>query len=349
MEFSGGGTIVGFKSSTVVIVEDEDGFEVPTSIHDVVVIPSAPLGDSHTSEEKKMTAEPVRTAAVKYDEEPGDIRFLSEGLFTGDDLTVSLAYVPADIDCFEDTAFRTYLINRSGYSMHYLCIGSGDDGRSRLRGQGTIPPKAMVFIEEIAKEKLYDIARTTVMIQPYKADGSFALKPQVTYEVRTTPSKFCKRNSFRENALFVTPALIYDIVEKDKVAEPFDAGKYLDEKYSGNDRKDNSPSISHVSGGGKGKQGNAPVVYDLHINELLDTTAGMSAKDILDYQIKYFNDRMLENIRKKGQHLIFIHGKGDGVLRQAVVKELRYKYKTCRFHDASFQEYGFGATEVIVG
>ncbi|MEE1092477.1 MAG: DUF2027 domain-containing protein, partial [Prevotella sp.] len=34
----GGGVIAGFNGKNIVLVEDEDGFQIPTSISDVVVI-----------------------------------------------------------------------------------------------------------------------------------------------------------------------------------------------------------------------------------------------------------------------------------------------------------------------
>ncbi|MGL5730488.1 MAG: DUF2027 domain-containing protein, partial [Bacteroidales bacterium] len=40
--------------------------------------------------------------------------------------------------------------------------------------------------------------------------------------------------------------------------------------------------------------------------------------------------------------------KGEGVLRKSILDELKRKYKTCTWQDASFREYGFGATMVIV-
>ena len=51
---------------------------------------------------------------------------------------------------------------------------------------------------------------------------------------------------------------------------------------------------------------------------------------------------------KREQKIVFIHGKGDGVLRKAVIDELKRKYSNCRYQDASFQEYGFGATMVTI-
>ena len=36
------------------------------------------------------------------------------------------------------------------------------------------------------------------------------------------------------------------------------------------------------------------------------------------------------------------------VLRKAILQELKYKYKNYESQDASFREYGFGATMVII-
>jgi dsDNA-specific endonuclease/ATPase MutS2 len=80
----------------------------------------------------------------------------------------------------------------------------------------------------------------------------------------------------------------------------------------------------------------------------LDSTAGMSNADMLEYQLKKFNEVMTENLHHKNQKIVFIHGKGDGVLKNALLKEIKTKYKHCVAQDASFQEYGFGATMVII-
>ena len=69
---------------------------------------------------------------------------------------------------------------------------------------------------------------------------------------------------------------------------------------------------------------------DLHAHELLDTTAGMSNSEILNYQLDVFRKTLEECKNKKGQKIVFIHGKGDGVLRKAILQELKYKYKTMK-------------------
>lgn len=55
------------------------------------------------------------------------------------------------------------------------------------------------------------------------------------------------------------------------------------------------------------------VEIDLHAHELLDSTAGMSNGEILNYQLDVFRKTLEEYKSKKGQKIVFIHGKGDGV------------------------------------
>lgn len=96
------------------------------------------------------------------------------------------------------------------------------------------------------------------------------------------------------------------------------------------------------------KEKNEILEIDLHAHELLDTTAGMSKSDIKDYQMQVFRQTMQDHLHEKGRRIVFIHGKGEGVLRKAITDELRHSFKTCEYQDASFQQYGFGATMVTI-
>lgn len=93
---------------------------------------------------------------------------------------------------------------------------------------------------------------------------------------------------------------------------------------------------------------NGPIEIDLHATELLETTTGMTPHDIKEYQLDVFRRTMREHLKEKGCKLIFIHGNGDGILRQAILSELKRDYKQCQWQDASFQQYGFGATMVTI-
>ena len=84
------------------------------------------------------------------------------------------------------------------------------------------------------------------------------------------------------------------------------------------------------------------------IHELLDNTNGLNNTDMLNYQLDKFHEVLAKYANKKGQKIVFIHGKGEGVLRKAIEKELKTRYKQYYYQDASFREYGFGATMVTI-
>jgi len=74
----------------------------------------------------------------------------------------------------------------------------------------------------------------------------------------------------------------------------------------------------------------------------------MRNAEIINYKIDTFRKIMDENLRNKGKKIVFIHGKGEGILRQALMKELSHSYKGHDVQDASFREYGYGATQVTI-
>ncbi len=93
---------------------------------------------------------------------------------------------------------------------------------------------------------------------------------------------------------------------------------------------------------------NEPVEVDLHADELLETTAGMGAREIKEYQLQVVSNTMNEHLHDTGHKIVFIHGNGEGVLRKAVIDLLHREFPSCPYQDASFQQYGFGATMVTI-
>lgn len=93
---------------------------------------------------------------------------------------------------------------------------------------------------------------------------------------------------------------------------------------------------------------NGVIEVDLHIDKLVETTAGMNNASILQHQLGIFKQTMESYRAAKGQKVVFIHGKGEGVLRKAIIDELKLRYSKCEWQDASFQQYGFGATMITI-
>ncbi len=88
--------------------------------------------------------------------------------------------------------------------------------------------------------------------------------------------------------------------------------------------------------------------FDLHIEKLVPNKRGMSNYDILTLQTETARRHIEFAIRNRIPKIVFIHGKGEGVLRKELEKLLKTRYKSYYFQDASFREYGFGATMVTI-
>ena len=86
---------------------------------------------------------------------------------------------------------------------------------------------------------------------------------------------------------------------------------------------------------------------DLHINELIETTNGLSNFEMLNIQLEKFEKELDEAISKRMKKIIFIHGVGNGRLKQELISILK-NTRGVTFQDASYKEYGYGATQVTL-
>jgi dsDNA-specific endonuclease/ATPase MutS2 len=98
----------------------------------------------------------------------------------------------------------------------------------------------------------------------------------------------------------------------------------------------------------KAKDRNAPKMeVDLHVHQLTKTERGMTSHDKLNLQLEIAKRQLDFAIRKRIQKVVFIHGVGEGVLKE----ELKYlfgRYENVKYYDADYQKYGLGATEVYI-
>ena len=342
---TGGGRVSGFQGKNIVLVEDEDGFDVPMPVNEVVLVGDESYDTSRIVEGKQQQQKQAQQK--KQEEEPADrpitFRPMPEERRGGEQLSVYLAFVPMEVKELSKTRFEAYLVNDSNYYVRFTYL-SAEGNAWRLRATDEVEPNTKLFIEEFGREDLQGMERVSLQLVAYKRQKSFLLKPAVDVQMRIDGVKFFKLHTFQDSDFFEQPALIYTVVERDRVVRPLliDAQRLKAEMYGSKEEEPRSPLVRMPA-----KEGD-PIVVDLHAHELLDTTAGMSATDILNHQLDYFRKTLKEYEKKRGTKIVFIHGKGEGVLRKALVNELQYRYKQFTYQDASFQEYGYGATQVTI-
>lgn len=236
------------------------------------------------------------------------------------------------------------MVNDSNYYLYYT-YQSAEGKAWKTRSHGLVEPNTKLLLEEFTKDMLNEMEHVAVQFIAFKDGRTAPFKPVVCVELRIDTVKFYKLHTFRESDFFEQPALVYDIVKDDvPTRQVFVSAEELQSVLIQKKEVDKPKSQPIVKRGGK----NEILEIDLHINELLDDTRGMGNAEILNYQLDKFREVMEKYKTKREQKIVFIHGKGDGVLRKALIDELKRKYSNCRYQDASFQEYGFGATMVTI-
>ncbi|WP_428225294.1 Smr/MutS family protein [Flavobacterium sp.] len=97
----------------------------------------------------------------------------------------------------------------------------------------------------------------------------------------------------------------------------------------------------------RSKKGEMVLEVDLHIEKLVPSKKGMNNYDILNIQIETAQRQLDFAIKNRIQKVVLIHGVGEGVLK-AELDFLLNRYSGISFQEASFQKYGFGATEIYI-
>ena len=339
-----GGGIVKKINKDIALVEEEDGFETPVLLRECVVIEAGKKYSDPVPEKRTDSPQISRNIIQEEEEEAEDELPLLETP-EGERLNILLAFVPEERKNLQITRFDAYLINDSNYFLDFTYSCKTDAGWL-VRYHGSIEPNIKLHLETFGKEILNDLERICIQAIAYKKEKAFKQKNPISVEHRVDTVKFYKLHSFRENDYFDEDALIFpivrnDIPERSFIIDPVEIETAIKQKKDSEKPERQAIKKKH-------RPINEPLEIDLHINELLETTAGMSNSDILQYQLQKVREILNEHKNKKGRKIIFIHGKGDGVLRNALITELKTKYKTFYYQDASFREYGYGATQVTI-
>jgi len=368
---TGGGRVKEFQGKHTVLVEDENGFDFPILISECVVITEKDSGLRNTQPVQSVFMQPPPTPskgghATNYppsEGRRGEASTLNSyppsegaggGVSTlnsiketpeGEKLSACIAFLPVDAKPLVAGSYEAWFVNDSNYFLYFTYL-SRQNNSWTSRYQGQIEPNTKIFMEEFGKDVLNDLEHICIQLIAFKKDKPFGLKNALSVELRIDTVKFYKLHCFVENDFFdedalIFPVVLHDIPERQLLVTTTELQEAMFWKKQ-DVRQKPQPAVKSA------KKENPTVEIDLHINQLLDTTEGMSAGEILNYQMNKFHEVLKLYATKKGQKIVFIHGKGEGILRTAIEKELKTKYKSYVFQDASFQEYGFGATMVKI-
>ncbi|MBN2213865.1 MAG: DUF2027 domain-containing protein [Bacteroidales bacterium] len=331
---SGGGIISEIVDQTLVKVRIEDGFDIP-------VLASELIRDGTTETDlKESSLKTVFPDQKTKEAADGDIEsILPENLPGNTVKNVLLGFVPVDGDHTGMTDIALYLINDDEYAVGYL-IGYQENISWNFLRTGFLEPNTKMHIETFSQSRISKVKTMHIQLL-FIAKGKYKIQSPVEKFVGIDNIRFYKENTFKENSYFNEKALIikvteiingdYDYLSEEAIEQAVAEKGPVEEKKPA--RPSGADEIMEV---------------DLHIQEIVDDYSGLSPGEIINLQMNKFYTALENGMTSKVRKIVFIHGVGNGKLKYELIKALNERYPYLAYQDASFREYGYGATMVYL-
>jgi len=312
----GEGVVSRIKDHASVYVEMADGFEIPYQVSQLV---------------------PIHTELI-VDKDAENIG-LNPGAHIADAIYFVLEpdhdYMPLVND------FKVYLFNASAFNLSYTyAIKDGAYFQAIRHGEAGPYQKVLLrqvklpFFNEYSEHKIEALLYKNTYYKPqlplshvvYVNERLLKSTPAVKHEEFKHPVyAFLMRDEFI-NTETVRQELSHSDLDKLRNVKEFKTAAKLSKST-----RDYLKSLEKE--------------VDLHIEELVDSTEGLSNHEMLSMQLDRVEKELDEAMVKKLKRIIFIHGVGNGRLRQEIQAILRNTPGTS-FCDAPYKDYGYGATQV---
>ncbi|MDA3952598.1 MAG: DUF2027 domain-containing protein [Bacteroidales bacterium] len=334
----GQGTIVKFQDEKIALVLNEDGFEIPVLISELLKIEGDYTFNKNNEQSSGNNNESSKPQKIIIEED--DLE--EDGLNTDTEAKVFFALVPKNQNDMVNSDLGVYLINDSNFRVSYA-ISKAEDKFQSLFAYGTLEDNTKVILETIKRENLNNFEEINFQLLFFRKGNYFLLSPvNKTWNVK--PARFFKQSAFTENDFFHENAFIYTLTSEEINLADHISDSDIEKSKKEKDIKEPRKRLKSSKSGSNQEIEEV----DLHIHELVDDHSKLSNSEILDIQMSRFTTTLEGGIIAGTRKMVFIHGIGNGRLKHEVSKTLDRKYPKLKYQDASFKEYGYGATMVII-
>ena len=361
----GGGIVTRIDNKTV-YVENEDGFEVPTFISQLLKV-EVPRAESspftrtmkeqnqrnisaetitHTKDSDETLLQPIPETSLDYidlTDEPDEVN-------TDVTVNILLAWVPVrkknprNQFGTEKTCYDLYLVNDCGYNIMYVAAMVKDATYCGIQA-GMLESDTTIHLTQISDDTLKTIKNIHFDILFFKK-GNYLPQEPMHYNLKIDEFYLTDPVNYVSTLYFDEKALIYNISEEYLMSEIERVAKGAINKFENEKKQIDATPILPIK---KKVPENDLEEIDLHIEQLVDNAKRLTPAEILEIQMDLFNKTLNEAIKnRKKKRIVFIHGVGNGRLRLEIQRTLSQKYPKLKFQDASFKEYGFGATMIMI-
>jgi hypothetical protein len=305
----GQGVIKKIQNNGIVEVEIEDGFVIPVSIRELVLV--AKEENSFFEDEKAIPSNRESAFIPKREIKS------SHGIY--------LAFVPKN-----DRELDCQLINNTDYRLIYALFEKRGIEETGL-AHGILEPKSA-------------IKSTSYFLEGFENWPEFIVEAiYYSSESKNRPSTLRKNLKAKANNFFKMKA-IAPVIKQEAHLYQLDAEhvevpiQELKEALSGDGHKITSKDNQ--------RKAVPDTVIDLHIESLVPQAHLLGNQDMLQIQLEAFEKALDGAIFHNMNEITFVHGVGNGTLRHEIHKRLSRLAPRLTFKDAQREKFGYGATLV---
>jgi hypothetical protein len=302
------GIITNILPNNIIEVEIEDGFVIPVLRKEVAVV----------AKEESLHFTPQETQPLEAEKNQS-----REGL-------VGLKGIYFSFIMHNEHEVSLHLVNNTDYITLYS-ISEIQEGKFYGISQGSLNSRTSVKIKNYM---LKDFEKWPAFLSQFAFHrmGYFTPKQPLTKSLKLKAASFYKKKG-------KSPVIDKEgyIIQLDEESKPLTIDpEKLKEKL-----------LSHSSPEEIDRTPPADVV-DLHIEKLIADSKGMSNAQILNIQLDAFRHALDHAIIAGMDQITFIHGLGNGVLKQAIQREASQMKNIRFFKDAMKEKFGYGATVIKI-
>jgi hypothetical protein len=314
----GEGIVSRIKDKHTVYVEMSDGFEIPVLARELVPIHTELIVDDG-AENISLNPEAALADAVYFIIEPDH------------------EYQPLVND------YKIYLFNASSFNLIFAYSVKDEEYFQTLR-HGEAGPYQKVLLNQVKLGFFRDYGYQKMECLLYK-NTFFRAQTPIAEVLHVTPDTL-SRNQPVKHQEFKRPVFAFLLkedftthktVHQDLTAEDIEKLKTIKEFKTG----------AKVSRSAREQQKLLEKEVDLHIEELMEDTSGLSNYEMLNIQLERFEKELDKAMASGVKKITFIHGVGNGRLKHEIISILR-TMKGISYHDAPYKQYGFGATQINI-
>ena len=334
----GGGIITAVMDSRMVKVKTDDGFEMPVLSKDLMLdIRSMP------AEEQERFRSAVPKPEVIEEPVEDSVSEINPWGKVKEEKGVYLAFEPHEQQWLLTGSMDVVLANNTPYDILYS-IFLNRDGLLEGVDYSSVPSNSKIVIDTIERDDIESWLSGYIQILLH-ADKPRKVFMPVHSVIDIKPGRFFKEGSYQSNTLLHGKAIIVTLCTL--VAMEAVTGSEQERKTDSIISQPKSQVSKDIPVISKYRTAPGEAVVDLHIGELVDNILGMSSHEMLKIQIDTFKKLLNSALENEYQKITFIHGVGNGVLKNAIIKELD-DYEGLENQMASIAKFGVGAIDIVI-